>query len=82
MKKIRSSYISFGRDIDSSPKSIVIRLNNNESVLVHDYSKNMIADIFNFIMKQRNVSFKDVISCAKSIVGITDYYYKKEKTNY
>ena len=78
---IRRTYITFGRANDSSPKSIVIRLENNENLLVHDYPLNMICDIFNFIIKQRNVSFRDVISYARMITGVTDYY-NKERTNY
>ena len=76
---IRSTYITCGRSIDSSPKSIVIRLKNNDALLVHDYARNMIADIFNFIIKQRKVTFREVISYCKKTVGI-DYYCCNNKS--
>ena len=71
---IRSTYISFGRDMDSSPKSLVIYLKSNEALIVKDHARNLTLDIFNLIIKQRGVDFKDVIRTAKQIVGIDDYY--------
>ena len=71
--KIRDKYMSFGRDQFSSPKSIVIRLDNNKYLYVTDYARNINKDIFSYIIDQRGVSFKDVISITNQYLGITDY---------
>ena len=76
---IHKNYISFGRDQFSSPKSIVIRLNNNKYLYVTDYPKNINTDLFSYIMEQRGLSFKEVISVVNQQLGITDYntHFKK-----
>ena len=76
---IRSAYISFGRSEDSSPKSLVIYLKDNDALIVKDHARNLTLDIFNLLIKQRGVDFKDVIKAAKKIVGIDDYY-RPERT--
>ena len=75
--KVHSNYISFGRDANSSPKSIVIHLKDNDNLIVHDYPRNETRDIFNYIVSNRSVSFRNVISTAKSILGIEGYVYDK-----
>lgn len=76
---IRTNYISFGRSIDSSPKSIVIRLKDNDALLVKDYPKNLVCDLFNYVIKEKCITFKEVISKAKSILGINGWYYKEQR---
>ena len=71
---IREKYMSFGRDEYSSKKSIVINLNNNSYLYVHDYARNIQKDIFSYIMEQRKVDFIDVLNEVKHVLGITDYY--------
>ena len=66
--------MSFGRDESSSKKSIVINLNNNSYLYVHDYARNIQKDIFSYIMEQRKVDFIDVLNEIKHVLGITDYY--------
>jgi len=80
--KVHETYISFGRDITSSPKSIVIRLKNNDALLVHDYARNQIRDIFSFVILQRHVDFKDVINAAKDVLGIDDYTYINKQSGF
>lgn len=67
------SYMSFGRDQFSSPKAIVIWLKNNEYLYVKDYARNIYKDFFSFIMEQRGLTFKQVISVVNDYLGITDY---------
>ena len=78
--RIHSSYMSFGRDQFSSAKSIVIRLENNKYLYVKDYARNINKDLFSYIMDQRSLSFKDVISVVNKELGITDYttYFEKK----
>jgi len=71
---IRNTYMSFGRDEQSSKKAIVIRLDNNKYLYVTDYSRNINKDLFSYIMEQRKVTFSDVLNTVKSVLGITDYY--------
>lgn len=71
---IRPTYIQFGRDANSSKKSIVIRLENNSYLYVHDYARNINKDIFSYIATQRNLEFVDILNATKKILNITDYY--------
>ena len=71
---IHQSYISFGRSVDSSKKSIVIRLTNNDYLYVKDYARNIQKDLFTYISEQRLAEFADILSTVKSILNITDYY--------
>ena len=76
---IRSTYISFGRSEDSSPKSLVIQLKSNENLIAKDYARNMTMVVFNLILRQRNTSFRSVIQTAKRIVGLDEFYRPEEK---
>ena len=76
--KIHDNYMSFGRDEQSSAKSIVIRLKNNQYLYVMDYPRNISKDFFSYIIEQRGVTFKDVISVVNQELGITDYSYYYE----
>jgi len=71
--KNHGKYMSFGRDQDSSAKSIVIKLENNKYLYVTDYPRNINKDLFSYIIEQRNVTFKDVITVVNNELGITDY---------
>jgi DNA primase len=71
---IHQSYISFGRSADSSKKSIVIRLTNNDYLYVKDYARNIQKDLFTYIGEQRLTDFSEILSTVKSILNITDYY--------
>lgn len=71
---IHQSYISFGRSVDSSKKSIVIRLTNNDYLYVKDYARNIQKDLFTYISEQRLAEFADILSTVKSVMNITDYY--------
>lgn len=51
----RSQYISFGRDVQSSYKSIVIYKQNNDSLLVHDYAKCFNGDIVDYLQQEKGV---------------------------
>ena len=70
---IHQSYISFGRAIDSSKKSIVIRLEKNDYLYVTDYARNISKDLFSYISEQRLVDFKDIIGVVRNILGVDDF---------
>ena len=75
---IHQSYISFGRAIDSSKKSIVIRLEKNDYLYVSDYARNINQDLFTYISEQRVVDFKDIISIVRKILKIDDFSIFRE----
>lgn len=71
---IRPTYMQFGRDEFSSKKSIVIKLEHNDWLYVHDYARNIQKDIFGYIIEQRKVSFSCVINVVKQVLGIDNFY--------
>lgn len=71
---IRPNYLQFGRSKGSSRKSIVIRTDKNKYLYVTDYARNINADLFSYIMEQKNVSFADILNVIKGKLGISDYY--------
>lgn len=71
---IRSKYIQFGRDSESSKKSIVIKLENNRYLYVQDYPRNINQEMFSYIISQKHVEFSDVLGVVKNELGISDYY--------
>lgn len=75
---IHQSYISFGRAIDSSKKSIAIRLEKNDYLYVSDYARNINQDLFTYISEQRLVDFKDIISVVQKILKIDDFSIFRE----
>ena len=75
---IHQSYISFGRAIDSSKKSIAIRLEKNDYLYVSDYARNINQDLFTYISEQRLVDFKDIISVVRKILKIDDFSIFRE----
>lgn len=77
--KIRDGYITCGRDMMSSPKSIVIWTHDNNWLYLKDYPRNINMDLFSYIMNERSVSFQDVLETVRKILGITDYYSHFEK---
>ena len=74
---IHQSYLSFARDSKGSPKSIVVRLHNNDNLWVTDYPLNLNMDLIAYMIQQKKVSFVEILNTIKSVLGITDYYHHK-----
>lgn len=73
------NYITFGRDEESSPKSIVIRTDDNDGAYVHDYAKNIVSDVIGFVMKEKNQSFITVLNVLKKTLGVEEgCFYQRE----
>lgn len=70
---IHQSYISFGRAVDSSKKSIVIKLTKNDYLYVTDYARNINQDIFTYISGQRFTDFNNIIVVVRKILNIDDF---------
>lgn len=75
---IHKNYISCARDLKGSPKSIVVRLHNNEHLWVTDYPLNINMDLISYIIQQQNTTFIEVLNTIKLILNIQDYYHCKK----
>lgn len=71
--KQHRNYISCGRDESGSPKSIVIKTENNQYLYVTDYPKNINKDIISYIIQEKGDDFKGVLGNIKSILGISNF---------
>lgn len=71
---IRYNEVRFGLYEGSNPTAIRIKLDNNDNLFVSDFSRNLFLDIINYIIKVRNVAFKDVLAVIKSELGIESFY--------
>lgn len=77
--KQHNSYITCGRNEEGSPKSIVIKTDNNKYLYVTDYPKNVNKEIISYIIAEKNTNFKDVLGNIKSVLGISNFetYFHK-----
>lgn len=73
--KVTTKEIRCGFDSEHNPNSIQIRLTNNDKLFVVDYGNSKVYDIFTYIIKMKNISFKEVIAYVKNLLNIDDYYY-------
>lgn len=71
---MRSNEIRCGLDETHNRTSIRIRLTDNNKLFVKDYGRSKSYDLFTYIIKIRNVTFKDVIGYVKAELGINEYY--------
>lgn len=73
-KEIRCARSEFG-----NKSSIRIKLVNNPQLFVNDYARAISKDLISFIMSERDVEFKKVLNTIKEELGITNYYFVREK---
>ena len=72
--QLRYNEIRCGLYEGSNPTAICIRLKNNDKLYVKDFSRNFSADIINYIIKVKNVTFKEVLSSIKAELGVDNFY--------
>ena len=77
IKPLRTE-VRFGRDHDGGP-NIRIKLENNDYLVVNDYSKGIRLDIFSYIIQEKNVTFKEVIQKTKQILNLSDDWRPQQK---
>ncbi len=70
---IHNSYISFGRDEEGSPKSIVIKLNNNDKLYVFDNPRNLKKDFIQYIIDEKTITYQLVIQTIKNYLHIENF---------
>lgn len=74
----RTNEIRFARD-ESAGNNIRIRLKDNENINVMDYPRGICTDIFSYIVKEKNVSFRDVLQETKKILGLDDHWRPQQR---
>jgi hypothetical protein len=77
---MRQGEIRCGRDDGANRSSIRIKLTKNEKLYVQDFAKNKSCDIFTYIIQEKNVTFKDVITFVNSQLGIYNICSAKRRT--
>ena len=70
--------IRFGRDLDGGP-NIRIKLENNDYLVVNDYSRGVKLDIFSYIIQEKNVTFKEVIQKTKQVLNLSADWQPQKK---
>ena len=78
--RINGREIRCAREENSNPTAVVIRLTNNENLLVKDYELNIVLDLINYLIKVKNASFKDVMNAIKQELHLDSIYNYKRKT--
>lgn len=72
-KEIRCSF-----EPGMNPTAIVIRLQDNENLFVKDYERNISADLINYLVKSKDIPFRDVMNAIKKELRLESIYnYKK-----
>ena len=77
--RINGREIRCAREENSNPTAVVIRLANNENLLVKDYELNTVLDLINYLIKVKNASFKDVMNVIKQELHLDSIYNYKRK---
>lgn len=78
--RINGREIRCAREEFSNPTAVVIRLTQNENLLVKDYELNTVLDLINYLIKIKNASFKDVMNAIKQELHLDSIYNYKKKT--
>ena len=73
-KEIRCAY-----EQGSNPTAVVIRLQDNENLFVKDYGRNLSLDLINYLIKSKNIPFKDVMNAIKQELHLDSIYNYKRK---
>lgn len=78
--RINGREIRCARDEGSNPTAVVLRLTNNENLLIKDYELNTVLDLINYLIKIKNASFKDVMNAIKQELHLDSIYNYRKKT--
>lgn len=77
--RIRNNEIRCAFEYGMNPTAVVIRLNGNDGLFVKDYERNTNYDLITYLVKEKDVKFKDVLSVIKKETGIESLYNFKRK---
>jgi DNA primase len=62
-----------------NPTAVVIRLQDNENLFVKDYERNLSLDFINYLVKSKDIPFKDVMNAIKQELHLDSIYNYKRK---
>lgn len=65
---------------DMNPTAVVIRLQDNPNLFVKDYERNLSLDLINYLIKSKNIPFKDVMNVIKQELHLDSIYNYKRKS--
>ena len=65
---------------DMNPTAVVIRLQDNPNLFVKDYERNVSADLINYLVKTKNIPFKDVMNAIKQELHLDSIYNYKRRS--
>lgn len=78
--RIRNRELRCSFEPGMNPTAVVIRLQDNENLFVKDYERNLSLDLINYLIKSKNISFKDVMNVIKQELHLDSIYNYKRKT--
>ena len=62
-----------------NPTAVVIRLQDNDNLFVKDYERNLSYDLITYLVKSKNIPFKDVMNVIKQELHLDSIYNYKRK---
>lgn len=62
-----------------NPTAVVIRLQDNENLFVKDWERNISYDFINYLIKSKDIPFKDVMNVIKQELHLDSIYNYKKK---
>ena len=77
--RIRNNEIRCAFEYGTNPTAIVIKLRDNDELFVNDYRNNTCYDLITYLVKVKNIKFKDVLDTIKRETGIVSLYNYKRK---
>lgn len=78
--RIRNRELRCAFEPGMNPTAVVIRLQDNENLFVKDYERNISLDLINYLIKSKNIPFKDVMNAIKQELHLDSIYnYKRSK---
>lgn len=63
-----------------NPTAVVIRLQDNDNLFVKDYERNISLDLINYLVKSKDIPFKDVMNAIKQELHLESIYNYKKRT--
>ena len=63
-----------------NPTAVVVRLQDNENLFIKDYERNLSLDLINYLVKSKNIPFKDVMNAIKQELHLDSIYNYKRKS--
>lgn len=63
-----------------NPTAVVIRLQDNDNLFVKDWERNLSLDLINYLIKSKDIPFKDVMNVIKQELHLESIYNYKRRT--